>query len=72
MTTETYIEKGVTIHIITPDESDLASAELKEQRRNICSSCNKYNTEENSCNTCGCIVDTLMTFSTSKCPDSKW
>lgn len=72
MQTETYIENGVTINIITPDESDLASTELKEQRKAICIECNLYDSEGNSCNSCSCIVDTLMTFKTSICPTGKW
>ena len=72
MQTETYIENGVTINIITPDESDLASTELKEQRKAICIECNLYGSEGNSCNSCGCITDTLMTYTDSKCPEGFW
>ena len=72
MQTETYIENGVTINIVTPDESDLASTVLKEQRKAICIECKLYDSEGNSCSSCGCIVDTLMTYNTSICPDNRW
>ena len=71
MEIETYIENGITINKITPTEQDLASIDLKENRKNVCLSCVHYN-EDNTCASCGCIVDTLMTFKISKCPINKW
>jgi hypothetical protein len=71
MKIKTYIENGITINQVTPLEQDMASIELKENRKNICLSCIDYN-NDNTCNSCGCIVDTLMTFITSECPINKW
>lgn len=72
MQTETYIENGVTIHNVILEDSDLASVEVKNQRKAICIECNSYNQEENSCSSCGCIADTLMTYTDSKCPEGFW
>ena len=36
MKIKTHIENGITINQVTPLEQDMASIELKENRKNIC------------------------------------
>lgn len=70
MNIEEKIENGVLIRTITPDASDFASDELKEKRISICNGCSYL--EDQICTSCGCIFQTLMTYTTSKCPQNKW
>ena len=71
MKTETYIENGIIINKVTPSEEDLASENLKKERRDVCSKCEYYQ-KDNTCSFCGCITDSLMTYVYSKCPTLKW
>ncbi len=72
MVKQTYVENGVTINKITPNLTDLATDEVKAQRKNICIDCTDYSSEDNTCSNCGCIVETLMTYTNSQCPINKW
>lgn len=70
MIKETYYQDGIPVTVVTMDESDLSSDADKAERLAVCMSCEKY--ELDACKACGCIVHTLMTYKTSKCPLNKW
>lgn len=38
----------------------------------ICSQCDKYNAEKNTCRVCGCGLPQKIKMATEKCPLGKW
>lgn len=43
-----------------------------EKRLEICSNCEKYNSEAKRCTVCGCFMLVKANIQTSECPDGKW
>ncbi|MEO1428399.1 MAG: DUF6171 family protein [Cyanobacteria bacterium J06633_8] len=50
----------------------LAPKSKVEERLEICSSCEKYNSEAKRCTLCGCFMLVKANIETSECPDGKW
>lgn len=71
MRVEEEIIDGVVYKKHITEESDLATQEQKDDWKAVCLSCELYN-KDNTCGSCGCIVDALMALTTSKCPENKW
>ena len=71
MRIEEEIIDGVVYKKHITEESDLATQEQKDAWKAVCLSCEFYN-EDNTCGSCGCIVDAMMALVTSKCPENKW
>lgn len=70
MRIEETIVDGTLIKQYITENSDLATQEQKDIWSQICNTCDQKNND--SCNYCGCILNTLMAFKTSKCPLNKW
>ena len=60
---------GIKIVTIN-DEFEIASAEVKQQRLDICGSCEK-NTGD-SCSECSCLLSVRTAYRDSFCPLEKW
>lgn len=71
MRTEEEIIGGVKYVKHISEESDLSTQEQRDTWKAVCLSCELYQ-EDNTCGSCGCIVDALMSMSTSTCPEGKW
>ena len=50
----------------------LAEKTKVEERLEICSGCEKYNSEATRCTVCGCFMLVKANIETSECPDGKW
>lgn len=48
------------------------SDEVKNQRLEICRSCDKYDVEQIRCKECGCFLEPKTGFSLDSCPLGKW
>jgi hypothetical protein len=60
---------GVVINIFN-SEFSIASDELKNERMNVCNTCeNKVN---DSCKECSCLLVTRTSYVDSFCPIGKW
>lgn len=70
ITVESISPNGVLVRTVTPEPSDLSSDEQKQTWQSTCNSC-EYRVEE-SCGQCGCLLLTIMTYNTAKCPIGKW
>lgn len=66
---EQYID-GVLYKNHILEESDMATEQQKNSWLSTCQSCDKYGVDK--CNECGCLLVTIMTYSTSRCPLNKW
>lgn len=64
------IQNGIKYIIYEDEEADLTTAEEKQSRINICNSCENFINE--SCNVCGCILETLLLHKEKHCPINKW
>ena len=71
MRIEEEVIGGVVYKKYIPEESDLSTQEEKDSWKATCLACELYR-EDNTCGSCGCIVDALMSMATSKCPENKW
>lgn len=71
MRTEEEIIGGVRYVKHIAETPDLSTQEQKDAWKAVCLSCELYQ-EDNTCGSCGCIVDALMSMSTSTCPEGKW
>lgn len=70
MKTETYIKDGIIFTKMTQEDSDLATLEQNQSRLEICQGCEHFN--QDRCGSCGCLLEQLMMYKTSKCPLNKW
>ena len=70
MVVNEYIENGIIIREVTYDESDLSNDQQREQWISVCNACEFK--KKDTCNSCGCILFSLMTYKDSKCPEGKW
>jgi hypothetical protein len=48
------------------------SDEIKQNRLNICKTCDKYDEEPNRCKECGCMLEYKTGFALDSCPLGKW
>ena len=48
------------------------SPEVKQERLNICSTCEYYDPEQIRCTHCGCFLDQKASFALDSCPIDKW
>ena len=48
------------------------SDEIKTQRLEICSKCDKYDEKQVRCTECGCFLESKASFSLDSCPLGKW
>lgn len=48
------------------------SEEKKEERLNICRSCNFFNDTVYQCKLCGCFLQIKTSWASEKCPINKW
>ena len=53
-------------------EALVVSAEIKEQRLQVCKSCDSYDSGQDRCIECGCIMDFKSGFALESCPLNKW
>jgi Family of unknown function (DUF6171) len=53
-------------------ERILADKTTVESRLEICSTCEKFNAEDNRCTICGCFMLIKANIEASHCPDGKW
>lgn len=44
----------------------------KQERLNICESCDSMNKDNKTCNECGCYLDIKTGWATESCPLGKW
>lgn len=49
-----------------------ASDSVKQERMNICKSCPFFNSENTTCNKCGCFLEVKTGWASEKCPEGKW
>lgn len=70
MRTEEKIVNGINVVEVIMEDIDFASAELKEQRLNICDTC-EYKVNE-SCSKCSCLLANRVTYVEMFCPEGKW
>ncbi len=52
-------------------ERPAAPAEVREQRLNICKSCENLRAND-TCKLCNCFMPAKVWISASSCPDKKW
>jgi len=71
MRTEEEIIDGVRYVREIYEDSDLPTQAQKDAWKAVCQSCELYNSD-NTCGSCGCIVDALMNLAVSVCPEGKW
>lgn len=45
---------------------------IKQQRLEICSTCEHYSLKLNSCKKCGCYLPAKTAFAKTTCPVGKW
>ena len=50
----------------------LAEESKVKKRLEICSVCEKYDSEPKRCTVCGCFMLVKANIETSECPDGKW
>ena len=48
------------------------SPDLKSKRLDICKSCDKFNSQNTTCNECGCFLNIKTSWASEKCPLDKW
>lgn len=48
------------------------SAEVKQQRLDICKQCEYYDSSQVRCKHCGCFLDHKTNFALDSCPIDKW
>jgi hypothetical protein len=48
------------------------SKEIYEQRMMTCNSCELLNKKNETCTSCGCIVEYKGRMETESCPENKW
>jgi len=46
--------------------------EAQETRKTICSKCPEYNSEQQTCNLCGCFIPSKIKAPQERCPIDKW
>lgn len=71
-----FIEKtkNFTKSIINHISSGMikVSDSVKQERMNICKSCPFFNSENITCNKCGCFLEIKTGWASEKCPEDKW
>jgi len=50
----------------------LVSDEVREKRMKICKNCEKYDSENNRCFECGCLLEFKAKYALDSCPLKKW
>ncbi len=50
----------------------IASRSTVKERLEICSNCDKFDTETKRCTVCGCFMMVKANLEASTCPDEKW
>jgi len=70
MRIEESIVEGVLVRNMIYDETDLSTEEQRNTWITICNNCDKNN--NGICTICGCIIQSLMSFSNSHCSINKW
>ena len=45
---------------------------VKQERLDICRSCDKFNSQNTTCNECGCFLNIKTSWASEKCPLDKW
>ena len=55
-----------------PNQSLLVSPEVREERMNVCRSCEYYDEKQNRCRHCGCHLEAKVRFAIDSCPLQKW
>jgi len=66
---ETIID-GIIYRTFVYEESDMATSEQKSSWMSICDTCEFK--QEDSCGSCGCILESIMAYKTATCPAGKW
>lgn len=54
------------------NDQEAASQELQDQRQDLCNSCENYNSNNDECNQCDCIIARKKFYLDSQCPIGKW
>jgi hypothetical protein len=70
MQTTVQIIDGIPVTTITYEDSDYATDTQKESWLSVCNVCESKG--EDRCNSCGCLLDSLMNLATARCPIDKW
>ena len=53
-------------------EQLFCTEEIREERKEICNSCDRKDTNNNTCLECGCQISMKIPFAVSECPLQKW
>jgi hypothetical protein len=69
-TVETYVN-GIKVVDVIMENSDLSSAELKQQRLDTCNTC-EFIVNAESCSRCSCLLVNRVAYVESFCPEGKW
>ena len=66
--------KNLTISTINHLSNGLKSVKenVKQERLTICQNCDKFNSENITCNECGCFLQIKTSWASEKCPLNKW
>lgn len=57
---------------LTSDDALVVSEEIRDQRMNVCKSCEYYDSRQVRCRHCGCFLETKIRFAIDSCPLQKW
>lgn len=55
-----------------PSEPIISDGELRDQRVNICHSCEYFSAPHDRCKLCGCAIELKVKLRSARCPDQKW
>jgi recombinational DNA repair protein RecR len=69
-----FTEHGLNTEDIKNFIPDLSNAHIEKarNRKNICHSCDKYDTRTKMCSICHCWIPTKTLWPDTKCPLDKW
>lgn len=48
------------------------SNEIRQNRMNVCLSCEWYDAEQVRCKSCGCFLEQKTQYTSQSCPQNKW
>lgn len=63
-----YVFYSITVH----EDPIFSSDEVQENRNSICLKCSEYNSDDKSCNLCGCYIPDKIKKPQENCPSDKW
>lgn len=60
------------IQVTFLDDEEHATADLQNERKNICAACENYTLTTDSCSECSCMIARKVMYFNSDCPIGKW